>query len=140
MAIDSPLLAFGVDSVSKYSHLNDVVFGGSLTNKGLFLVAMTYGFKSGRLVEDFKKSPTGPRTELEDQDFALMSAIHLSHTGDPNSISDTKARNELAQQYAEGGIRLIYDWLMEENRRDPRGDFIGLVLESIATDSKNLGD
>ena len=137
MAIDSPLLAFGVESIPKYAYLNEVVFGGSLTNKGLFLIALTYGFKAKKIVTDFKKSQTGPRTELEDQDFALMSAIQLAHTSDPNSLKDTKARNELAQQYAEGGIGEIYDWLMDPNRRDPKGDFISLVLSELNVDLQN---
>lgn len=131
MAIDSPLLAFGIDSIPKYAYLNEVVFEGALTNKGLFLIALTMGFRTEKLVSDFKKSQTGPRTELEDQDFALMSAIQLAHTGDPKSLHDTKARNELAQQYAEGGIRHIYEWLLDDNRRDPRGDFIALVLSEL---------
>ncbi len=137
MAIDSPLLAFGVDSIPKYAYLNDVVFGGSLTNKGLFLIALTYGFKTKKLVTDFKKSQTGPRTELEDQDFALMAAIQLAHTSDPSSLKDTKARNELAQQYAEGGIGEIYKWLMDPNRRDPKGDFITLVLSELNVNLEN---
>lgn len=131
MAIDSPLLAFGVDSIPKYEYLNTSVFGGSLTNKGLFLIALSYGFKNKKIVTDFKKSQTGPRTELEDQDFALMSAIQLAHTSDPSSLGDTKARNELAQQYAEGGIREIYEWLLDQNRRDPKGDFIALILSEL---------
>lgn len=136
MAIDSPLLAFGVDSIQKYNYLNDSVFGGSLTNKGLFLIALTYGFKNNLLVADYKKSTTGPRTELEEQDFALMSAIQLAHTSDPNSLKDIKGRNELAQQFAEGGIRALYEWLMDQNRRDPKGDFIGLVLSELSLDSQ----
>lgn len=136
MAVDSPLLAFGVESIPKYSYLNDVVFRGTLTNKGLFLIALTYGFKTRNLVQDFKKSQTGPRTELEPQDFALMSAIQLAHTKDPMALHDTKSRNELAQQFAEGGIRKLYDWLMEPDRRDPRGDFIGLMLSEMASNAE----
>ena len=137
MAIDSPLLAFGVESIPKYAYLNESVFGGSLTNKGLFLIALAYGFKNKLRITDYKKSTTGPRTELEDQDFALMSAIQLAHTSDPNSLKDIKGRNELAQQIAEGGIRSLYEWLMEQNRRDPRGDFIGLVLSGLNLDTQN---
>ena len=137
MAIDSPLLAFGVESIPKYAYLNESVFGGSLTNKGLFLIALAYGFKNKLRITDYKKSTTGPRTELEDQDFALMSAIQLAHTSDPNSLKDIKGRNELAQQFAEGGIRSLYEWLMEQNRRDPRGDFIGLVLSGLNLDTQN---
>jgi len=137
VAIDSPLLAFGVESIPKYAYLNESVFGGSLTNKGLFLIALAYGFKNKLRITDYKKSTTGPRTELEDQDFALMSAIQLAHTSDPNSLKDIKGRNELAQQIAEGGIRSLYEWLMEQNRRDPRGDFIGLVLSGLNLDTQN---
>jgi len=137
VAIDSPLLAFGVESIAKYDYLNESVFGGSLTNKGLFLIALAYGFKNKLLITDYKKSTTGPRTELEEQDFALMSAIQLAHTSDPNSLKDIKGRNELAQQFAEGGICALYEWLMDQNRRDPKGDFIGLVLSDLSLDSQS---
>lgn len=132
MAVDSPLLAFGSESVHKYEELNQLVFAGSLTNKGLFMIALSYGYKNQKYETDFKRSQTGPRTELEEQDFAFMSAIQLAHTGDPNTLKDTKARNEIAQQYAEGGIRALHQWLMDKDRRDPRGDFISLVLSELS--------
>ena len=109
-------LAFGEKHADTYKKLGELL--GKLTNRDQFLLALSWGFQSGTNVEDFKRSGNGVRVDyLKDEDRALISAIHLAETCEPESLSDVDAGFTLAEQYAEGGILLLAQ-VMEEH-----GDF-----------------
>ena len=105
------LLEFSKPSLSNYDRLREVMRGSDKatpTNLELFMFAMAFGFKSGNRVEEIVKSGTGPRVEYLSQDNeALMAAVQLATTIDTETLMDLDKRYTIAEQYAEGGIRLL---------------------------------
>lgn len=84
--------------------------GKAPTNVDLFVFAMAYGFMNGNKVETIQKSGTGVRIEyIKKHHEILMSAIQLAETGSAESLLDQEQRFEIAEKYAEGGIRLLKD-------------------------------
>lgn len=110
-------LNFSDKSVDAYKALAREL--GGLANKDVFLLAMAWGYQNGCDVhDDFKKSGTGVRLEyLKDEDQALMAALQLAVTKDPESILDMEQRYDIAERYAEGGVRLLARMM------DDEGDF-----------------
>lgn len=135
MANEYPQLRFGAESEAKYQYINDEIFGGVLNARDLFLLAMSYGYSHGARVTEFKKGTKGPRTELTSADFALMSAMQIQITGKADSVLDTNARNEMAIQYAEGGIRLLFDLLSSARMADKRREFLTLIVQALPSES-----
>ncbi len=88
------------------------------SNVDLFVYAMAYGFLNGNKVDSVQRSGTGPRTQyLKPEHELLMCAIQLSETGKVESLLNQEERYDLAERYAEGGIRLI------KSAVDQPGDF-----------------
>ncbi len=84
--------------------------GKAPTNVDLFVFAMAYGFMNGNKVDAIQKSGTGVRIEyIKKNHEILMSAIQLAETGSAESLLDQEQRFEIAEKYAEGGIRLLKD-------------------------------
>lgn len=82
--------------------------GESLKNKDVFFIAMAWGHQYGVKAKSIKKSGTGVRVEyLKDEDRALITAIHLAECGNLDELLDEDKGFELAELYAEGGIRLL---------------------------------
>jgi hypothetical protein len=82
--------------------------GKSPTNLDLFVFAMAYGFMCGNKVDSITKSGTGVRVEyIKPEHELLMTAVQLADTGIVESILNQEERFEIAEKYAEGGIRLL---------------------------------
>jgi len=117
------MLSFGLKTLETYKQLSRQLAALSgakeLTNRDAFLIALMWGFKNGSgPVDSFVKSPTGVRLEfLKDEDIALMAAVQLAVTKDPESLLDFDQRLDLAERYAETGILLLGKML------DEPGDF-----------------
>ncbi len=125
MSSAKPLLNFGKDSVKRYQELNDKVFGGQLTNKELFLIAMAFGVFHRQKVQKFEKAPTGPRTELTDADLSLLDAVALYDADDKSTLPTPEMRNETAIQYAEAGIRVLHELVVDKTPEYARSAFVG---------------
>jgi hypothetical protein len=102
--------------------------GKAPTNVDLFVFAMAYGFLNGNKVESIQKSGTGVRIEyIKKNHEILMSAIQLAETGIAESLLDQEQRFEIAEKYAEGGIRLLKD------AAEQPGDFMQDISAQMAT-------
>jgi hypothetical protein len=107
--------------------------GKAPTNVDLFIFAMAFGFLNGNKVDSIMKSGTGVRVEyLKKNHEILMSAIQLADTGSVESLLNQEERFELAERYAEGGIRLLKD------AADQPGDFLQDISGQMSQLFKNL--
>ena len=86
--------------------------GKAPANVDLFVFAMAYGFLNGNKVDVTQKSGTGVRIEY----------IKPEH----------EQRFEIAEKYAEGGIRLL------KNAADQPGDFLQDIAGQMATLYQNI--
>ncbi|NTU70972.1 MAG: hypothetical protein HGB10_04010 [Coriobacteriia bacterium] len=120
------ILQFSKDSVDTYKQLGESL--GGLTNLEVFLIAMAWGFRNGIRAEKVVKSNTGPRLEyFKDSDMAIVAAVQLATTDDPDSLLDLDARYDMAEQFAEGGIRLL------KSEMEKQGDFARMFSAEIKT-------
>lgn len=104
--------------------------GKAPTNLDLFIFAMCYGFRNGNKVDSIQKSGTGVRVEyLKPADELLMSAIQFAESGKTESLLDQEERYEIAEKYAEGGIRLLKD--LAEQHGDFLQDISGQVVQEF---------
>ena len=131
MSSAKPLLNFGRESVKRYQDLNEKLFGGQLSNKELFLVALAFGVHYRKKITKFDKAPTGPRTDLTDSDLHLFESVALLDIGDQQDLPSAEIRNETAIQYAEGGIRLLHDLIVDKTAEYARSAFINEYRKSI---------
>ncbi len=93
--------------------------GKAPANVDLFVFAMTYGYINQNRVDTIVKSGTGVRVEyIKPEHELLMTAIQFSETGSMESLLNQEERFEIAERYAEGGIRLL------KNAIDQPGDFL----------------
>ena len=104
--------------------------GKAPTNLDLFIFAMCYGFRNGNKVDSIQKSGTGVRVEyLKPADELLMAAIQFAESGKTESLLDQEERYEIAEKYAEGGIRLLKD--LSEQQGDFLQDISGHVIQEF---------
>jgi hypothetical protein len=105
------ILEFDEGSVESFKQLQKALkpsSGPEPSNRDLFLLAMSYGFKHGALGGEIKRSGTGPRVQyFKAEDQALMAAIQIGHDNSTENIADMERRYELAELYAQGGILLL---------------------------------
>jgi hypothetical protein len=115
------ILEFDKNSRETYELLGKKLKENELnpTNVDLFIYAMTYGFLNGNKVDSVQRSGTGPRVQyLKPEHEILMYAIQFFETGSTESLLNQEQRFELAERYAEGGIRLL------KNAAEQPGDFL----------------
>ena len=102
--------------------------GKAPANVDLFVFAMAYGFLNGNKVDVTQKSGTGVRIEyIKPEHELLMSVIQYAETGSTESLLNKEQRFEIAEKYAEGGIRLL------KNAADQPGDFLQDIAGQMAT-------
>jgi hypothetical protein len=103
---------------------------GDLSNKEMFLIAMGVGFYAKNKISDFKRSNTGPRIEyFNDQDNVLFASLQVAETGDAKSLLDVEELYNLAEQYAAGGVSILWNHLQSE--RDFGFWFAGFMQEPL---------
>jgi len=121
------ILEFDKSAVDTYKELGELL-GGGLTNKTLFMIAMTWGFANGARAEKIVGSNNGPRLDyLKDPDHAILAAMQLAEGKDPDRLLDLNERYAMAEQYAHGGILLIRTMMEQE------GDFARMFSGEIKT-------
>ena len=124
-------LAFGEKHLESYRRLGDAF--GKISNTEQFMIALSWGFKHGTRVEEFKRSDTGPRTEyLQPEHLAIIAAIHLAETGRPDALCSAEDGFDIAEQYAEGGILLL------ETAMDEPGDFAKMLAGEVKSEVDGL--
>lgn len=107
--------------------------GETLKNKDVFFIAMAWGHQHGVKAKSIKKSGTGVRIEyLKDEDRALIAAIHLAECGNLDELLEEDKGFELAELFAEGGIRLL-----AEEMKNP-GQFGEAFAAEIATQAREV--
>jgi len=110
--------------------------GKEPANVDLFIFAMAYGFTHSNKVEAIVKSGTGVRVEyIKPEHELLMSAIQLAESNNPESLLNQEERFDLAEKYAEGGIRLLK--IAAEQPGDFLQDICGQMASLFAEYSKN---
>ena len=119
-----PTLAFGKESVEKYKEVNRKLFNEQLSNKELFFMAVGFGVQFAARVKKFERSSTGARTELTDDDLYLLQAVAFDESENDAELPDDQLRNEIAIQYAEGGIRIIHDLVSDKTEEHARTAFL----------------
>jgi hypothetical protein len=131
-AIKHTYLAFGEKHLDDYKKLGESL--GKPTNKDQFMLAMSWGFRNGTRVEDFRRSGNGARIDyLKEEDLALIAAVHLATSGDPNALSSVDDGFTIAEQYAEGGILLLRKMM------DEPGDFSRKLAGEVKAEVDRLG-
>lgn len=129
-------IEFSKDSIPHFDALKERMRGAdkaSPSNVEVFLFAMSFGFRAGNRVTDVKKSGTGVRVEyLRPEHEALLAAVQLATTRSNESLVDLDERYSIAEQYAEGGIRLLALEL------DKPGDFNQSMASELVTLAKGL--
>lgn len=108
---DESFLRFGKETDPVYAELNRRVFDGKLDSIHLFMLAMTYGAMKGRRSQGFTRAPNGPRTAVRSEHKAMMSAVQLMELGDNADLLNHEERDLIAEEFAEGGIRLLKEKL-----------------------------
>jgi hypothetical protein len=109
-------VAFSEKYSEAFSALGKALNGA--TNPQTFMLALGWGYQMCTRADDFKRSNNGARLEyLKPEDVAVIAAIHAASTGDPESVMDPDAMYDTAEQYAEGGIRMLTRMM------DEPGDF-----------------
>lgn len=116
MSLQKPLLNFGKDSVEKYREVNDKLFEGQLSNKELFTLAAGLGVYLAQKRTEFSKDPTGPRTELTDEDLYLFLSVALAERNQLDELPTQAERDQLIIQFAEGGIQFLHDLVHEKTK------------------------
>lgn len=114
------LLEFDEGSVEAFGNLKKALkatTGVDPSNRDVFLLAMSYGFKHGASAQSIKRSGTGPRVQyFKPEDQALMAAVQLGHDKSTEHLPDLEKRYELAELYAQGGILLLNSAVSESVR------------------------
>jgi len=96
------------------------------SNVDLFIYAMAFGFLNGNKVDTVQRSGTGPRVQyLKPEHEVLMCAIQCAETGKVESLLNQEERYDLAERYAEGGIRLL------KSAAEQPGDFLNDLTAQV---------
>ena len=96
------------------------------SNVDLFIYAMAFGFLNGNKVDTVHRSGTGPRVQyLKPEHEVLMCAIQYAETGKVESLLNQEERYDLAERYAEGGIRLL------KSAAEQPGDFLNDLTAQV---------
>ena len=107
-----------------------------LANKDMFLIAMGVGFHAKNKLPDFKRSNTGVRIQyFNAEDNVLFAALQITETNDPKSLMDIEDLYDLAELYAGGGVKILWNYL--QNERDFGEWFAGYMQSSLGAVGKS---
>lgn len=82
-------------------------FAGT-TYKDIFLYAMAYGYRHGLQEELVKPRSNIPLSAFSEEEKWLVKAIAVKETGSLEILSDEKRVYEIAEEYANGALDMIY--------------------------------
>lgn len=83
--------------------------GGRRTRKEQFLFALAFGFRNKVKRPLESKEGFFLIKDLHPEDEALLNAVALYDTGNPEVLSDRKEVFKIAEEYAHAGIKLLVD-------------------------------
>lgn len=129
MAKSDTFLKFGKDSEQMYADVNDRGFSGKLTNIQIFMMAASIGYSKNRRVRDFTRASNGPRTTIREEHLAFLNCLHMSATKDVSKLVDLVERDKVAEEFAEGGIRVLHEKLHDPNVHS----FVNWVIAEMRT-------
>lgn len=92
-------------------YFEDIKFPKKYDRKDEFIFAMAFGFIHNFQLPLKKKEFMTRQSYLKDRDEALMSALALKTTGNIEVLSNRKEIYKIAEEYANGGIRLLSEEL-----------------------------
>jgi hypothetical protein len=132
MASEKAFLRFGANSQEKYQFFREKIFSGA-SNSQVFFLAMAFGYKYAmKAPADFPKSNNGPRTEISEEDFALMKVLQFSQGENAGDLSDADARYDLAMRFAESGINLLWERFGHMTPREAREELL-IMMHDLMT-------
>ena len=100
----------------------------SPTTKDVFVWAVSLGYLN-RLKDDSERRPNAliNRFTLSEHDKAILLAIAIVDTGDPEVVVDQAEVIKIAESYAEGGVEDLA--AITERPGDPLGNVIDYALD-----------
>ena len=78
-------------------------------NKELFILAMTVGFREGQRMSLSKKEGYFMTSYLNEEEKSIIKALAVAEEGDLGVLINKKKVHTIAEEYANGGIKLLKD-------------------------------
>lgn len=106
------ILEFDKNSLDAFKSVQKGLVGekGVLSNKEVFLIALSWGAHHGIKAKSFEKSGTGVRVEyFSETDNALLAAAHYMKSPSADLLLDINEVHSSAELYAAAGIMLLAD-------------------------------
>jgi len=91
-----------------YDQLQDEGLFKSLSNREQFIFALSIGFKNDAATPLKTKDGFFFANDLQPKERVILNAIALSVNNNPEILTETDKIYEYAEQYAHGGILIIY--------------------------------
>ena len=86
-------------------------------NKDFFILAVMFGYENGAKKAlkpaDTEKSGFARERYLSDTDNAVLKAIAVSEKNDIEAISDIKTIYAIAEEYANGGVKYLKEFIFD---------------------------
>lgn len=107
------------DKHEKFKDLadTDIFKNEAAPMKSVFLYSLALGWANKKRIPLKKKTPSIPSRTLRKEEKWLFYAIAFAETHDINIILDTQRVAEIAEEYANGGIDILYNII-----KDPHDD------------------
>lgn len=106
--IKDPQLFISIEAKKIYDNLRELAEFKSLDNKDLFIMALVFGYKSGkkRELKSKEKTESGFTREryLTDNDNCILKAIAIQQENEVDVIRDIQKVYTIAEEYANEGI------------------------------------
>jgi hypothetical protein len=83
--------------------------GGRRTRREQFMFSLATGFNSGLKKEINNKEGWFNSRELQPEDYAILNAIAIFHTGSVDILTQPDQVFKIAEEYAHIGIRILSD-------------------------------
>ena len=92
-----------------------------MTMKDVFIYAMAIGYERGKKVPLKRRTGVIPGNALRDEDYALVKAIGISQRKDVDILFEKKEKElfKIAEEYANGGIDMLFYQVFGEDPGDP---------------------
>ena len=99
------------------------------TMKDIFIFAMSVGFAESARKRLSKRKGTIPRATLTDDDDWLIRTIAIAEEKTLDILFNETKVYEIAEEYANGGIRLLVNTLLDAKQGDPSKKLESNVLK-----------
>lgn len=110
--------------------------GGTRTRKEQFLLAMAFGFHNSARRAIRAREGLFLAKDLHSSDTALLNAVAIAETGNPDVVLDKGEVFRIAEEFAHGGIRLLKDRISSS----PLGSFEKRLEKDLRVLAQELHD